>query len=189
MAPPAPRLLGSTVLLLLYVAHSAAAAVLSWEGEYYDPDELKITLTRSGSSLLAHSADWEISGTLTSDTSARLAGLEGLLTARGVSWSNGVVWSRKAVLAPLAPPTWSGMWHGQRANIDIRMSQPSDTKVVAEGMRCEPPCTRLSACARPRPTGRGRAQPSAISMALERACSLSMQRDSLAAPPLALRTR
>ena len=100
-----------------------------------DPDELKITLSHSGTTLNAHTQDWEISGTITSSTHASLAGLEGTLTSRAVTWSNGVVWSREQVATPVAPPTWPGTYHAARAGITIKIMQPSDTKVIAEGTR------------------------------------------------------
>ena len=135
-------------VLLLLVCAARTSAAPSWDGDYFDPDELKISISRSGSSILAHSADWEISGSLTSETRARLAGLDGLLSDSGVAWSNGVVWSRQAVAVPLAPPTWPGSYHASHANIQIRITQPSDTKVFAEGTRCAPqrnPYTRVRA--------------------------------------------
>ena len=58
-------------VLLLALAARTAADGLSWDGIFFDPDELQITITRSGSTILAHSADWEITGTLTSDTQVR----------------------------------------------------------------------------------------------------------------------
>ena len=100
-----------------------------------DPDELKITLSHSGTTLNAHTQDWEISGTITSSTHASLAGLEGTLSSRAVTWSNGVVWSREQVATPVAPPTWPGTYHAARAGITIKIMQPSDTKVIAEGTR------------------------------------------------------
>ena len=100
-----------------------------------DPDELKITLSHSGTTLNAHTQDWEISGTITSSTHASLAGLDGTLSSRAVTWSNGVVWSREQVATPVAPPTWPGTYHAARAGITIKIMQPSDTKVIAEGTR------------------------------------------------------
>ena len=102
------------VAVLCLAACSSAAAALAWEGEYFDPDELKITVSRSGANLLASSVDWQITGTLTSETRVRLAGLDGTLSASGIAWSNGVLWSRKAVAVPVAPPTWPGTYHAAR---------------------------------------------------------------------------
>ena len=76
-------------------------------GTYFDPDDLQITLRRAGTKLTAHSVDWEISGVLTSETTARLAGLDGTLSSSGIAWTNGVEWSRTEV-APVAAPSWSG---------------------------------------------------------------------------------
>ena len=123
-------------LLLACVARASATDTPAWDGTYFDPDELTITLTRTGSTVLAHSADWEITGTLTSETRARLAGLDGALSETGITWSNGVTWSKQQVLTPKPPPGWAGTYHAQKANIDIRVTQQTDTKVVAEGTRC-----------------------------------------------------
>ena len=107
----------------------------SWDGVFYDPDELKITIHRTGSSIVAKSDDWDIAGELTSETKARLAGLEGTLEETGVSWSNGVVWSKKVSGAPLEPPTWPGAWHGKINDNDVSVWKTSPTRIVAEGYR------------------------------------------------------
>ena len=78
----------------------ASARALSWDGDYFDPDELKISVSRSAAGILAKSSDWEIAGQLLSENRAKLAGLEGTLSDRGISWSNGVVWLRKRTAAP-----------------------------------------------------------------------------------------
>ena len=87
--------------LQLCVALSIGIAP-SFEGEFYDPDELQIRVQRTGNRLVAHSVDWEIAGSVTSETRARLAGLEGVLDADGITWSNGVKWTRKQRAEPVA---------------------------------------------------------------------------------------
>ena len=77
----------------------------------------------------------EISGVVTSETHARLAGLDGVLEDSTITWSNGVKWSRKEAAALLAPPEWKGMWHGKVNNNDVSVWLTSPTRVVAEGMR------------------------------------------------------
>ena len=54
----------------------AAALLLasspSFDGEFFDPDDLEITISHTGSQIVAHSVDWEIRGVVTSPTHARL---------------------------------------------------------------------------------------------------------------------
>ena len=49
------HMLRSWVHATLLVAHAAAAA---WDGTYYDPDDLKVTIKRTGNAIVAHSNDW-----------------------------------------------------------------------------------------------------------------------------------
>ena len=122
-------------ICLLLVLLTSSAASSSWDGVFYDPDELKITIRRTGASIVAKSDDWDISGTLISESKARLAGLEGTLGEAGVSWSNGVVWSKQESAAPLEPPTWKGLWHGKVNDNDVSVWKTSPTRIVAEGYR------------------------------------------------------
>ena len=72
----------------------------------------------------------EITGTITSQDRARLAGLEGVLAGDTVTWSNGVKWSKKAS-ALVAPPSWAGSYHATIHKIDVRVSLKSGTQVQA----------------------------------------------------------
>lgn len=92
------------------------------------------TLTFTACSL-ARSWLREISGTLTSESSARLAGLDGTLDETKITWSNGVKWTRKEAATLLAPPEWKGRWHGKVNNNDVSVWLTSETRVVAEGTR------------------------------------------------------
>ena len=116
---------------------TSSLAAVSWDGTYFDPDDLKITVKRTGSAIVAHSDDWEISGTLASESRARLAGLDGVLGEDGgkITWSNGVTWSRKEAATLQAPPEWKGRWHGEVNQNDISLWLTSPTRVVAEGIR------------------------------------------------------
>lgn len=115
---------------MLFLTIAVAASSL-WDGDFFDPDELKITLQRSGDDLLAHSSDWDISGSIIGDTTAHLAGLEGVLSNAGVTWSNGVVWTRHALPSVLPPPTWGGTYRAKTNGIDVTLSLPNPTTARA----------------------------------------------------------
>ena len=118
------------MLLVLTVAIAGSSL---WDGDFYDPDDLKITLKRSGGDeLLAHSDDWDITGTVIGDTKAHLAGLEGTLSREAVTWSNGVVWTRHSLPTLLPPPTWAGEYRNKQGNIEVALSLPSPSTARAE---------------------------------------------------------
>jgi len=116
-------------VVLVSLKHARAASL--WDGDFYDPDDLKITLRRTGNSILAHSEDWDITGTIVGDTNANLAGLEGTLTSSGVQWSNGVKWTRHALDQVLPPPTWAGTYRAQMHDVEVRLELVNPTTARA----------------------------------------------------------
>ena len=128
--PAQMQRLALLVVAALATETTTADETASWEGDFYDPDDLKITLRTNGNELVAHSVDWEINGEITGASRAQLAGLTGMLSRDGISWSNGVVWSR-AKLPVLAPPTWSGHYHATKYGIDVTISVKSHNQVEA----------------------------------------------------------
>lgn len=109
---------------------------LTWTGEYIDPDDLHITLDRSGNNLAARSVDWEIAGEVVTENQAELAGLIGVLSETGVLWSNGMHWKRF-----VRPPTWPGQYHAMVHDIDVRLTLTSATQAKAFSSSFSKPMT------------------------------------------------